>query len=46
VVKLGGQSIIDRGARVVRPLVEEIAAARPNYPLLVTTGGGTRSRRE
>ena len=44
VVKLGGQSIIDRGARVVLPLVEEIAAARAHYPLLVTTGGGTRSR--
>jgi molybdenum storage protein len=44
VLKLGGQSIIDRGARVVLPLVDEIAAARVHYPLLVTTGGGTRSR--
>ena len=44
VVKLGGQSIIDRGAGVVLPLVEEIVAARADYPLLVTTGGGTRSR--
>lgn len=44
VVKLGGQSIIDRGARVVRPLVEEIARARADYQLLITTGGGTRSR--
>jgi molybdenum storage protein len=44
VVKLGGQSIIDRGARVVLPLMEEIVAARSQYQLLVMTGGGTRSR--
>ena len=44
VIKLGGQSIIDRGAKVVLPLIDEIAAARPQYPLLVMTGGGTRSR--
>jgi molybdenum storage protein len=44
VIKLGGQSIIDRGARVVLPLIDEIAAARAQYPLLVLTGGGTRSR--
>jgi molybdenum storage protein len=44
VIKLGGQSIIDRGARVVLPLVDEIAAARPKHPVLVMTGGGTRSR--
>jgi molybdenum storage protein len=44
VVKLGGQSIIDRGRRAVQPLVDEIVALRPHYPLLVVTGGGTRSR--
>ena len=44
VVKLGGQSIIDRGARVVLPLVEEIVAARDQHQLLIMTGGGTRSR--
>jgi molybdenum storage protein len=44
VIKLGGQSIIDRGREVVRPLVDEIAAAAADYPLLVMTGGGTRSR--
>jgi molybdenum storage protein len=44
VVKLGGQSIIDRGAKVVLPLVQEIVAARADHPLLITTGGGTRSR--
>ena len=44
VIKLGGQSIIDRGRDVVLPLVEEIVTARTYHPLLVTTGGGTRSR--
>lgn len=44
VIKLGGQSIIDRGASVVMPLVEEIAAARTEHQLIVMTGGGTRSR--
>ena len=38
VVKLGGQSIIDRGARVVLPLVEEIVAARNQHQLLIMTG--------
>jgi len=44
VIKLGGQSIIDRGRDVVLPLVEEIALARKDHQVLVTTGGGTRSR--
>lgn len=44
VIKLGGQSIIDRGRQVVLPLIEEIVAARATQPLLILTGGGTRSR--
>ena len=44
VIKLGGQSIIDRGSQVVLPLLDEIVAARADHPLLVMTGGGTRSR--
>jgi molybdenum storage protein len=44
VIKLGGQSIIDRGRSIVLPLMDEIVAARAEYPLLVMTGGGTRSR--
>jgi molybdenum storage protein len=43
VIKLGGQSIIDRGS-IVLPLLDEIVAARAEHPLLVMTGGGTRSR--
>ena len=44
VVKLGGQSIIDRGRAVVLPLVDEIRHARQEHQLLILTGGGTRSR--
>ncbi len=44
VIKLGGQSIIDRGRDAVLPLIEEIVSARQEHQLLVTTGGGTRSR--
>jgi len=44
VVKLGGQSVIDRGRAVVLPLLEELVAAREERDLLVLTGGGTRSR--
>jgi len=44
VIKLGGQSIIDRGREVVLPLLDEIVAARADHELLVVTGGGTRSR--
>jgi molybdenum storage protein len=44
VVKLGGQSIIDRGREVVLPLLDEIVAARKRYQMLIVTGGGTRSR--
>jgi molybdenum storage protein len=44
VIKLGGQSIIDRGRQALLPLLQEIAAARAEHQLLVMTGGGTRSR--
>ncbi|MGD1996707.1 MAG: uridine kinase [Anaerolineae bacterium] len=44
VVKLGGQSVIDRGRAVVLPLLEELVAARQEQNLLVLTGGGTRAR--
>jgi molybdenum storage protein len=44
VIKLGGQSIIDRGGQVVLPLLDEIVASRKEHELLVMTGGGTRSR--
>lgn len=44
VIKLGGQSIIDRGRQILLPLLEILVAARPEHQLLIMTGGGTRSR--
>jgi molybdenum storage protein len=44
VIKLGGQSIIDRGARTLLPILDEIVANRSTSQMLVMTGGGTRSR--
>lgn len=44
VVKIGGQSIMDRGSKALLPILDEIVACRPEVPILITTGGGTRSR--
>jgi molybdenum storage protein len=44
VLKVGGQSLIDRGRAAVLPLVDEILAARAEHRLLIGTGGGTRAR--
>src|SRR5215831_12083061 len=44
VVKIGGQSIIDRGRTAVYPLVDEIVSARDRHKLLIGTGAGTRAR--
>ena len=44
VMKIGGQSICDRGAKALPPIIEEIGQNRSKHKLLVTTGGGTRSR--
>jgi molybdenum storage protein len=44
VIKIGGQSVIDRGRTAVYPLVDEIVAARKEHQLLIGTGAGTRAR--
>jgi molybdenum storage protein len=44
VIKIGGQSVIDRGRAAVYPLVDEIVAARKDHQLLIGTGAGTRAR--
>ena len=44
VIKIGGQSVMDRGRDVLLPVIDEIVAARPDHPMLLLTGGGTRSR--
>ena len=44
VIKIGGQSVIDRGRAAVYPLVDEIVTARKQHKLLIGTGAGTRAR--
>ncbi|HNQ46227.1 MAG TPA: hypothetical protein PKK52_04445 [Syntrophorhabdus sp.] len=44
ILKVGGQSICDRGAKALPPIIQEIAVNKSEHKMLVTTGGGTRSR--
>lgn len=44
VVKIGGRSIMDRGAEAILPLVEEIRRLMPEHRLLFLTGAGVRAR--
>ncbi|WP_181782686.1 amino acid kinase family protein [Pseudonocardia pini] len=44
VLKIGGQSLMDRGRAAVRPVVDELLDARRDHQLLIGTGGGTRAR--
>ena len=44
ILKIGGQSICDRGAKAVPGIIKEIVANKEKHKMLITTGGGTRSR--
>ena len=44
ILKIGGQSICDRGIRAVPAIIKEIVANKKKHKMLITTGGGTRSR--
>jgi molybdenum storage protein len=44
VVKIGGQSIMDRGRAAVYPVVDEIVANLPRHKMILGTGAGTRAR--
>ncbi len=44
VMKIGGQSICDRGVKALPKILKEIVANRSDHKMLITTGGGTRSR--
>src|SRR5499425_301233 len=44
VVKIGGQSIMDRGRSAVAPLVDEIVANLTRHKMILGTGAGTRAR--
>lgn len=44
VIKVGGQSFIDRGREAVFPLIEEIVENLPKHKMIIGTGAGTRAR--
>lgn len=44
VLKLGGQSFIDRGREAVFPVMDEIVANLANHQMIIGTGAGTRAR--
>ena len=44
VLKIGGQSIMDRGGKVLFPILEVLIEAKEKYKILLMTGGGTRAR--
>ncbi len=44
VMKIGGQSICDRGVKALPPIIKEIVAVKERHKILLTAGGGTRSR--
>jgi molybdenum storage protein len=44
VVKIGGQSVIDRGRKAVFPLIDEIVENLPRHQVILGTGAGTRAR--
>lgn len=44
VVKVGGQSILDRGRAAVFPVLDELVANKDRFQLLLCCGGGTRAR--
>ena len=43
-LKIGGQSIMDRGRAAVFPVLDEIVENRRDKKIILSTGGGTRSR--
>lgn len=44
VLKIGGQSMFDRGRSAIYPLIEEIVANQAEHKLFLLSGGGTRAR--
>ena len=44
VLKIGGQSIIDRGREAVLPILDVLIEAKEKHKIILMTGGGTRAR--
>ena len=44
VIKIGGQSVMDRGRAALFPILDELVAVKDEHKLLLCCGGGTRAR--
>jgi molybdenum storage protein len=44
VIKIGGQSIMDRGGKALFPILDALIRAKDSHKILLMTGGGTRAR--
>lgn len=44
VLKIGGQSIMDRGANAILPILDQLIKAKEKHKIILMTGGGTRAR--
>lgn len=44
VIKIGGQSVIDRGRSAVFPIIEEVVQNLGRHEMIIGTGAGTRAR--
>jgi molybdenum storage protein len=44
VLKIGGQSVIDRGKEALFPILDVLIKAKEKHKLILMTGGGTRAR--
>jgi len=43
-IKIGGQSITDRGRSAMFPILEEIVKNKEKHQIMISSGGGTRAR--
>jgi len=44
IIKIGGQSIIDRGRTAILPILDVLVQAKEQLKIILMTGGGTRAR--
>lgn len=44
ILKIGGQSVLDRGRAALFPILDEIVRAKDAHQMLLCCGGGTRAR--
>jgi molybdenum storage protein len=44
IIKIGGQSIMDRGSKALFPILDVLVEAKNKHKILLMTGGGSRAR--